>query len=42
MLPTSIQICKNIAKKSPENEIWIKGYNSWNSWSIVTKVEVDV
>ena len=28
LLQTSIQICESIAKKTPENEIWIKPYNS--------------
>ena len=33
-------IYKSIAEKSPENEFWTKGNNSWKSRSTVTKVEL--
>ena len=42
LLPTFIQVCESIAKKSLENEILTKGNNSWKSRSTVTQVELDL
>ena len=42
LLQTFIQICESIAEKSPENDFWAKGNNSWKIRSTVTKVELDL